>query len=114
MTCDHSDFGINESTRDKDSVVYLIYHYLWSLILILIIPKEHTLHLGSCDKHPATAGTMCNDKNLIGKSGEYMTKMFLFSVFNLIKKDKVVSEEKIYRYTSNRSQTCNIKVTKIM
>ena len=46
---------------------------------------------------------MCNDKNLIGKSGEYMTKMFLFSVFNLIKKDKVVSEEKIYRYTSNRS-----------
>ena len=59
-----------------------------------------------------TAGTMCNDKNLIGKSGEYMTKMFLFFVFNLIKKDKVVSEEKIYKYTSNRSQTCNIKVTK--
>ena len=58
-----------------------------------------------------TAGTMCNDKNLIGKSGEYMTKMFLFSIFNLIKKDKVVSEEKIYKYTSNRSQTCNIKVT---
>ena len=42
---------------------------------------------------------MGNDKNLIGKSGEYMTKMFLFSVFNLIKKDKGVSEEKIYRYT---------------
>ena len=41
-----------------------------------------------------------------------MTKMFLFSVFNLIKKGKGVSEEKIYRYTSNRSQTCNIKVTK--
>ena len=58
-----------------------------------------------------TAGTMCNDKNLIGKPGEYMTKMFLFSVFNLIKKDKGVSEEKI-RYTGSR--TCNIKVTKIM
>ena len=55
---------------------------------------------------------MCKDRNLIGKSGEYMTKMFLFSVFNLIKKDKGVSEEKIYKYTSNRSQTCNIKVTK--
>ena len=41
-----------------------------------------------------TAGTMCNDKNLIGKPGEYMTKMFLFSVFNLIKKDKGISEEK--------------------
>ena len=41
-----------------------------------------------------TAGTMCNDKNLIGKSGEYTTKMFLFSVFILIKKDKGVSEEK--------------------
>ena len=54
---------------------------------------------------------MCNDRNLIGKSGEYLTKMFLFSVFNLIKKDKGVSEEKI-RYTG--SQTCNIKVTKIM
>ena len=55
---------------------------------------------------------MCNDRTLIGKSGEYMTKMFLFSVFNLIKKDKGVSEETVYRYTSNRSQTCNIKVTK--
>ena len=54
---------------------------------------------------------MYNDRNLIGKSGEYMTKMFLFSVFNLIKKDKGVSEEKIYRYT--RSRTCNIKVTKM-
>ena len=41
-----------------------------------------------------TAATMCNDKNLIGKSGEHMTKMFLFSVFNQIKKDKGVSEEK--------------------
>ena len=51
----------------------------------------------------------CNDRNLIGKSGEYLTKMFLFSVFNLIKKDKGVSEEKI-RYTG--SWTCNIKVTK--
>ena len=30
---------------------------------------------------------MYNDRDLIGKSGEYLTKMFLFSIFNLIKKD---------------------------
>ena len=54
---------------------------------------------------------MYNNRDLIGKSGEYLTKMFLFSIFNLIKKDYGVSEEKIYRYTTSR--TCNIKVTKI-
>ena len=36
----------------------------------------------------------------MGKSGEYLTKTFIFSIFNLIKKDNGVSEEKIYRYTS--------------
>ena len=30
---------------------------------------------------------MYNNRDLIGKSGEYLTKMLLFSIFNLIKKD---------------------------
>ena len=60
VICDHSDHGrSNEpmtSTLDRDLAGHLIYQDLsdhGSLILIRIIPKEGTLHVGSCDKHPA-------------------------------------------------------------
>ena len=47
-----------------------------------------------------------NDRDLIGKSGEYTTKMFLFSIFNLIKKDKGKAAN-----NSRSSDNCPVNLT---